>query len=152
MNLHWEDYKAEFTSDGQSMKIVIKGVNLNDWQSFIDFLKRTEAGMDFYCDGEAATLPENIWDVVLDQMHACQLSIHLNGVTVNCHLLVPGEIELDIDPEEVDSETRAKVVFRLMSTVGRTLNKQVVLTRGNIDEVPIFKYVPGSGAAVWCNE
>jgi hypothetical protein len=101
--------------------------------------------MDFYCDGEAATLPENIWDVVLDQLHACQLSIHLNGVTVNCHLLVPGEIELDIDPEEVDSETRARIVFRLMSTVGRTLNKQVVLTRGNIDEVPIFKYVPGSG-------
>jgi hypothetical protein len=145
MNLNWEDYKAEFTPDGQSRKIVIKGVNLNDWQSFIDFMKRTEAGMNFYCDGEAATLPENIWDIVLDQKHACQLSIRLNGITAHCYFLLADEIELEIDPVEIDGEAKAKVVFRLMSTVGRTLNKHVVLTLENNGEKPAFRYEPGSG-------
>ena len=58
---------------------------------------------------------------------------------------MPGEIELDIDPETIDSEIKAMIIFRLMSTVGRTLNKQVVLAAGDTDELPIFKYVPGSG-------
>jgi hypothetical protein len=141
----WEEYKTEFEPNGSLRYIHIKDVDLNSWQSFIDFLRRTDAALDYSVEGEAANLPTSIAKVVLDQDHPHLLSIHLDGVTVNCHFLIPEEIGLDIDPREIDNEAKAKVVFRFMSTVGRTLNKQVVLTQEITEEQPIFKYEPGAG-------
>ena len=145
MNMKWEEYKVEFTPDGSLRDIYIKGVDINDWQSFIDFLRSTEASLDFYIEGEEAKLPDCIKDIVLDREHAYLLSIRLDGVTVNCHFFTSVEIELDLDPQEIDSESKAKVIFRLMSTVGRVLNKQVILTLENAKEQPVFKYEPGAG-------
>lgn len=141
----WEEYKIEFEPDGSLRDIYIKDVDLNGWQSFIDFLRRTDAVLDYYVEGEAANLPTSIDKVVLNQDHPYLLSIHLDGVTVNCHFSIPEEIELDLDPREIDNEAKAKVVFRFMSTVGRTLNKEVILTPENTEEQPIFKYEPGVG-------
>lgn len=141
----WEEYKIEFEPDGSLRDIYIKDVDLNGWQSFIDFLRSTDAVLDYYIEGVAADLPTNINKVVLGQDHTHLLSIRLDGVIVNCHFFVPEEIELDLDPREIDNEAKAKVVFRFMSTVGRTLNKQVILTPENTKEQPIFKYEPGSG-------
>ena len=145
MNMKWEGYKAEFTPDGSLRDIYIKDVDIDDWQSFIDFLRSTEATLDFYIEGEEAKLPDCIKNILLDREHPYLLSIRLDGVTVNCHFFTPVEIELDLDPQEIDSETKAKVIFRLMSTVGRVLNKQVILTPENAEEQPIFKYEPGAG-------
>lgn len=147
MNMIWDEYKVEFIPDGSLRDIYIKGVDIDDWQSFIDFLRSTEATLDFYIEGEEAKLPDCIKDIVLDREHQYLLSIRLDGVTVNCHFFTLVEIELDLDPKEIDSETRAKVIFRLMSTVGRVLNKQVILTPENAEEQPIFKYEPGAGIA-----
>ena len=141
----WEEYKNEFEPDGRLRDIYLKDIDLYGWQSFIDFLRSTDAALDYYIEGVAAVLPTSIDKVVLDQDHPHLLSIHLDGVTVNCHFFLPEEIEMDLDPREIDNEAKAKVVFRFMSTVGRTLNKQVILTPENTEEQPIFKYEPGSG-------
>lgn len=145
MNMMWEEYKVEFTPDGSLRDIYIKGVDIDDWQSFIDFLRSTEANLDFYIEAKAAKLPDCIKDIVLDREQLYQLSIRLDGVTVNCHFFTPVEIELDLNPQEIDSEAKAKVIFRFMSTVGRVLNRQVILTPENAEEQPIFKYEPGAG-------
>ena len=141
----WNEYKFEFEPDGSLRDIYIKGVDLNDWQAFIDFLRGTEATLDYYVEGEPAELPASIAEVVIDQIHTHLLTIGLDGVAVNCHFFIPEEIELDLDPREIDNESKAMVVFRLMSTVGRTLNKQVILTPENTEGQPIFKYEPGAG-------
>ena len=145
MNMIWEEYKYEFTPDGRLRDIYVEGVNINDWQYFIDFLRSTEASLDFYVESEEAKLPDSIKDIVFDREHAYLLSIRLDGITVNSHLYRPAEIELEFDPQEIDSETKAKVIFRLMSTVGRVLNKKVILTPHNVKKQPIFKYEPGAG-------
>jgi hypothetical protein len=141
----WEDYKIEFEPDGSLRDIYIKDVELSDWQAFIDFLRRTDANLEYFVEGEPAELPQSIAEVVISQDHPYLLTIGLDGLTVNCHFFIPEEIELNIDPREIDSEAKAKVVFRLMSTVGRALNKQVILTPENNEERLIFKYEPGAG-------
>jgi hypothetical protein len=143
--MNWDEYKSEFQPDGRLMDICVVGADLNDWQSFVDFLRKTEAGLDYFVDEAPAELPASIDEVVVDQDHAHLLVIVLDGVTVNCHFLVLEEIELDFDPREIDCEAKAKVVFRLMSTVGRVLNKQVILMPETADGKPTFKYEPGVG-------
>jgi hypothetical protein len=141
----WEEYKTEFVPDGSLRDIYIKDVDINDWQSFIDFLQSTVATLNYTIDGEAVKLPDCIEDVFLDQKHQHLLSVRLDGVTVNCHFIAPAEIELDLDPKEIDSESKAKVIFRFMSTVGRALKKQVALTPENSKGQAIFTYKPGIG-------
>ncbi len=143
--MNWEDYKIEFEPDGSLRDIYIKGVDISDWQTFIDFLRSTDSDLNYFVEGEPAELPSSIAEVVVSQDHPYLLTIGLDGVTVNCHFFIPEEIELDIDPREIDSEAKAKVVFRFMSTVGRALNKEVILTPENTEEQPIFKYELGAG-------
>lgn len=141
----WDEYQKEFEPDGAPREIYVKNVDLNHWQSFIDFLRRTAASLNYSVEGTPAELPTSIAEVILDQEHSHRLAIHLNGVTVNCHFFTPEKIKLDFDPREIDSEAKAKVIFRFMSTVGRTLNRQVILTLENAETQPIFRYEPGAG-------
>ena len=141
----WEDYKIEFEPDGSLRDIYIKDVDLSDWQVFIDFIRCIDAALNYFVEGELTELPSSIAEVVVSQDHPYLLTIGLNGVTVNCHFFLSEEIELDIDPGEVDNEGKANIVFGFMSNVGRVLNKEVILTPENAEEQPIFKYEPGVG-------
>lgn len=141
----WEDYKNEFEPDGSLRDIYIKGVGLDDWQAFMDFLRKTDAVLDFHVDGDAVGLPVDISEVILDQHHTYLLSIGLQGVSVHCHFFLSEEIELNVDPREIDSEVKAKIVFRLMTTAGRTLKKRVIMTPENMQDQVVFEYEPGMG-------
>lgn len=143
--MNWEEYKSEFVPDGSLRDIYIKHTRPDDWQAFIDFLRSTEATLDYFIDGEPAALPANIQEVLLDKAHSHLLAIGLDEITVNCHFFVTEEIELDLDPRDIDCEARARVIFRLMSTVGRVLKQEVILTRENCADRPIFTYKPGAG-------
>lgn len=141
----WEEYKTEFEPDGHLRQIHIKHVSLNDWRAFIDFLQHTETTLDYSIENQPSKLPDDINNIVLNQQQSPCLTLHLDGVTVRCHFSTPENITLDFDPKEIDNEPRAKVIFRLMSTVGRTLNKPVTLTPENNEHKILFIYQPGKG-------
>ena len=140
----WDEYKSEFQID-DLMVIRIENTDLNDWQSFIDFLRSTEATLDYSIEGKTADLPSSVTEVLLDMESSGLLNIGLDEVAVNCHFLTPDEIQLDLDPGQIDNENKARIVFRLMSTIGRTLNKTVLLAPKNNEEDVIFRYEPGKG-------
>ena len=142
--MNWEDYKIEFEPDGSLRDIYIKDVDLSDWQAFIDFIRGIDAVLNYFVEGELTELPSNIAEVVMSQDRPYLLTIGLDGVTVNCHFFLPEEIELDIDPRDIDNEGKAKIVFGFMSNVGSVLNKEIILTPENTEEQPIFKYEPGA--------
>lgn len=140
----WGEYKSEFQIDGL-MVIRIENTDLNDWQSLIDFLRSTEATLDYSIEGKTADLPSSVAEVVLDMESSGLLNIGLDGVAVHCHFLASDEIQLDLDPGQIDNENKARIVFRLMSTVGRTLKKTVLLAPKNNEEDVSFRYEPGKG-------
>ena len=82
----WEEYKNEFEPDGRLRDLYIKDIDLYGWQSFIDFLRSTDAALDYYIEGVAADLPASIDKVVLDQDHPLLLSIHFH--TLSCNIFV----------------------------------------------------------------
>ncbi|WP_455203710.1 hypothetical protein [Kaarinaea lacus] len=141
----WDDYKNEFDADGGLRDIYVNDTSLKDWQRFVDYLRKTEARLEYFVDNEVQALPAQIDEIFQSREHARLLSIDLGGVSLNCHFFVLDQIELDFDPGDIRSEAQAKVVFRLMSTVARVLDKVVILTYENEDQQPVFKYQPGKG-------
>ncbi len=61
---------------------------------------------------------------------------------MNCHFFCVEEIELDLLPNEVDTEEKAEAVFEFMAEVGRMLMREVVLTPENGQEHVIVRYDP----------
>jgi len=129
------------------MQLRIQDTSLSDWQSFIDFIRSTKAKLVFYEQGRQTTLPLEVRQFVPDHGHQCRLSIQMDGITVDCYLSSAEEIVLAFDPRDIDNEDMVRVIFRLMSTTGRTLDKPVMLMAEDKPEKPVFEYRPGSGLA-----
>jgi|GEM_PF-2480153 len=139
----WEDYKSEFNPDGHLRDLYIKDVNHAHWQSLLQFLRSTHADLKFYVDGKVSHLPTDIQPVLQDKSHNYLLAVHLGGVNIQCDFASSKQITLEFDPLEIDDEFKANLIFRLMSTIGRTLDKSVVCAQANGVEKAIFQYRPG---------
>lgn len=143
--MEWEAYKSEFIADGNLRKIIIKNVTQENWQKILNFLVKTEVTLHFFIDGVRLALPPQIEDVFKKDKHQYLLSLIFDDVTLNCHFDRPEDIVLSFDPGQITNEAKAKLIFRIMSTFGRRLNKVVVLTAENGEEQPIFQYEPAQG-------
>ncbi len=140
----WDDYKEAFSYGGM-LVIYVAGVTYADWQTLVSFLGKTEAVLQLYRDGKAVALPGDLTAVVGKKRHAWRLSIALDGIDVECPLGETAQMALVLDPRQIDSEERARILFRLMSTTGRRLRREVVLLRDDDLEQPLFAYRLGSG-------
>lgn len=57
-------------------------------------------------------------------------------------LLPREEIQIDLDPGDILLEEKLKQVFYFVMGMGNCIGKQVVLTSENMDDCPLFQYIP----------
>ncbi|MGI0117753.1 hypothetical protein [Zooshikella sp. RANM57] len=143
--MNWNEYKSAFLADGSLRKILIKNVSIDDWQLLIDFLRSTDAKLDLYKCGEKVNLPHSVKNIVTSIEQSYSLIITLNTIKLCCEFAKGQQIILTFDPSEVDDEIKARIIFRLMSTVGRRLDKCVILALDDGINKTLFEYTPGEG-------
>lgn len=143
--MDWQEYKSEFTADGDLRKIIVNNVTQKNWQKILNFLLKTEVTLHFFIDGVKSEISSQIERVFQKDKHQYLLSLVFDDVTLNCHFDRHDEIVLSFDPGQITNESKAKLIFRVMSTFGRRLNKVVVLTAENREDQPIFQYEPAQG-------
>ena len=143
--MDWKEYQNEFTADGDLRKIIINDVTHKDWQKIFNFLTKTEVVLNFFIDDVKSALPSQIEDVFLKDPHHYVLSLVFDDVTLNCLFDSEKDIVLNFDPGQISNEAKAKLIFRVMTTFGRRLNKTAVLIDVNREQQPIFLYQPGQG-------
>lgn len=143
--MDWKAYQGEFIADGNLRDIIVNNVTQENWQKILNFLVKTEVTLHFFIDGVSSVLPPQIEDVFQKDKHQYSLSLIFDDVTLNCNFDRHEDIVLSFDPGQIINEAKAKLLFRIMSTFGRRLNKVVVLTVENREEQPIFQYEPGQG-------
>ena len=143
--MDWKAYQNEFIADGNLRKIIINNVTQKNWQKILNFLVKTEVTLHFFIDGVRSELPSQIEDVFQKDKHQYLLSLIFDDVTLNCYFDRREDIVLSFDPGQITNEAKAKLIFRIMSTFGRRLNKVVVLTVESREEQPIFQYEPAQG-------
>lgn len=143
--MRWEDYNEAFLCDGTSPFIRINQTSLDDWYRFIAFLRKTQAHVHYTRDGKTQPIPVDIRTLTLSREHSHLLTFQLGGLKLYCPFLTPKKISFEVDPEHIDNEMKARVLFRFMSTISRELDKPVSLLRPEVPEQVIFQYERGEG-------
>lgn len=139
--MEWEEIKTAFNWDGSWRDLYVFETTPDDWQRLVDFVRKSVHPHTFQRGPEVCALPAHV-NVLFEKDAGALLSIHLGGITLNAHFFCVEQIELDLDPREVQSEERAKALFEFMRGVGQALNKPVRLTPENLSDYVLFEYDP----------
>ena len=143
--MDWRDYKDEFDVQDGLQQIVIADVKPKDWQKILSFLQKTEVDLTFYIDGVKSVLPARVEAILGNQGHRYLLSLRFDGLALQCDFARADAIVLSYDPAQITDETKATLLFRVMSAFGRRINKVAVLTALDQETNPIFRYEHSQG-------
>lgn len=145
--MNWNEYKSEFAWDGSWRDIYILNTDIQEWQTFVDFLRSSKYDYEF--NGELGVLPEDLSIIFNSDQIPPTLTIKTDGVTLKCHFFTTHEIEFDLDPREVTNESKAKGIFKFMEDLGAALKLPVRMTPENLRTSPIFEYSPNTGTVTY---
>ena len=141
--MDWSDYKNEFGIEGRARQLIIPNTTPADWQLWLDYLSATDTEVLYFVDGNAACLPEDVREMLQPDGRLRALHITPRGLKLIADLTVFDQIRLRFYPGWIADEDRARLLFRMMSTAGRALEKGVVVS--GPDDAAIFQYLPGRG-------
>ncbi|MDE1461105.1 hypothetical protein [Spartinivicinus poritis] len=145
MQWKWIDYQQEFNQCNQLMMICINNLTLQDWRKAIRFFSLTKAKLHLFKKGKTLVQPNNMTDLAHLVGDDCLLAIDLGKVQLFGILKCKAILKLLFSSSQIDCEANANVVFRVMSTLGRQLNKPVMLVTEQNRARPIFYYLPRQG-------
>lgn len=135
--------KDIFYQDGSLRDIYVLESTSDDWQKLIAFLRSGKYKVTYELDGIEKPLPSDFSEIQKYMGEVYQLlSIHIEGLRLNCHFFLTENIEFDLLPNEVETEEKAEAIFQFMAMVGRLLGKEVILTPENGQEYVIVGYDP----------
>ncbi len=121
------EWKRIFEPDSSSLlDIWVFETDQSHWQLLFDWLQKSHS-VAYFEDHTPRALPSlaNIWERAA--AGAPMLRIDLESCSVNAHFFSSNEIEMDVLPEEIDSEEKAQSVFEFVSGIARLLKKEVIL-------------------------
>jgi hypothetical protein len=107
---------------------------------------RTSYEFSYKIDGEPQQFPKGINEVFLVRESANpSVSFPVGKILVNCHFFSENEIEFDIDPRELISQTELDTLLMFLQQVGNAVHLPVILTPENGPKYPIISYEPELG-------
>lgn len=144
--IRWEMCKQDFEWDDGSLRdIYIFKTTLHDWQTLSDFLRSTYE-LKYSIDGGHKAFPKLASEVFAVRAKAnAQLNFQAGKILFACHFFDPEEIEFDIDPREIKSQSDLDTLLNFMQEIGNAICKPVSLAPENGREFPIISYEPASG-------
>lgn len=142
----WNQAADDFSPDGSLRDIYIRRVSAGDWESVYRWLIGTYPNV-FTRDGIQIDPPPSVEFIWQDRAVAFSvLTLNVGEVRVNCRFFQSDDLELDLSPEEVVNEERFAALTVLMGSLGRLVNKDVVLTYQNgKDDAAFLEFRPEDG-------
>lgn len=144
--LTWERCHPAFPLDGGLRDVYVVGTDVNDWDRLLDLVRSSGWPCSYTADGVQDPIPESAQRAFDDGGRAKNLSFDLGSIQVNGHFFAPEEIELDLDPRQVQSQEALDRVLSFVEDLGGCLGKEVILTEENSQDQVWFRYEPASGA------
>ncbi len=141
---NWNKAKWIFKPDGGLKDIYVQDIDSTDWQKLIEFLN-SKYNLIFGVDKENGTnqidfdYVQKMWNDETGKLESKSLTIDLNGVTVKSYFFCPDQIEFDIKPAEIQSESELDSILDFMQSISKVLKKQSTLTDENNPEFPLIK-------------
>ena len=125
--------------DGALRDVYLNDVSLSDWDRLISVATGFEHR--YKVNGIAAQLPDAA--TIFTARDVCHLlTVIVGSVQINCHFFVVSEIELDIDPREIQSEADHRSIFEFLEQLGLAIGKKLTVTPENSSNHPFVAYDP----------
>ena len=129
----WNDVYQVFELDGSLRDILVRETSITDWEKLLS-LSLQLGKISYRCDGEDAILSDCAAELLSNKEHAHCMMADLGGPVANTHFFSCEEIELDIDPREINSQASLDKVLNLCSKLSLVLERDVAITEENHPE------------------
>lgn len=148
--MDWSRIAPEFQYDGSLRDIYILDTSQEDWARVWAFLSTDPCRLSFSVDSATVTPPADVIEVFrLSRDHSLCASYALGKQRLNCHCFIEEEVELDLDPRDVDGPAEAERLEQFLADLGRATSKEVRLTPENAPASVIARYDPTTGRVSW---
>ncbi len=138
-NLNWKSIEEYFKPDGALRDIYIYDANIELWNFFLNFVTSNFSFIFQYQDVERKTLLSYEEIKKFQNDNPIVLKILLDKISINCHFFCEDEIELDIDPKEIDENNYNSLIL-FIENIGFNLNRNVIITDENSKESIFLTY------------
>jgi hypothetical protein len=128
----WNEIKSQFECDGSLRDIYILDTDVSTWNQFLSEVRLSDYPIEFTHGGNLIDLPSNIGSIKkLQESDPTTLSIFVNEIRVNCHFFITSEVEMDINPTEINSDSSFNSLIEFLKFLSNIANSNVVLTHEN---------------------
>ena len=143
--ISWETCKNEFAWDGSLRDIYVLNTTIDDWrQLFAKLLVYYK--FSFQVDENPLSFPNKVDEVfAIRTRKNVLLNLAVGSTSAACHFFTPDEVEFDIDPRQVTSQSDLNSLLDFLRLIGITTNKPVLLSPENLPDKPIMIYNPRTG-------
>ena len=134
----WAECRDHFALDGSLRDIYVVGGAEESWRAFLRFVEPLHATFDV--DGERRSVPRTVDEAFRSSGEAAALlKLDSSGILVCCHFFDRSQVELDIDPREVDSPAKFAAALALMTALAQATRRNVVMTPENVYDHPLLE-------------
>lgn len=127
--------------DGSLRDVYIFDTTAADWIVLCDLAR--EYGHRYTYDGSEKPLPE-VHGIFENRNGSHLLQITVGRLVACCHFFVSTEIELDLDPREVNGPRDHAEVLLFLERLSDRTSKAVFVTAENAEDIPYLQYDPHS--------
>jgi hypothetical protein len=146
----WDLISPHFQWDGTLRDIYIFGTSVAEWSQVWEILKAEPGHLVFLIDGEQATPPTTVEQIfALRTGHSVVASYELGKQKLNCHFFTEEEVEISLDPRDVEGIKEVEDLVRFMAALGRATAKEILLTEENQPQAILARFTPAVGDVAW---
>jgi hypothetical protein len=151
--MQWSQCKKSFEFDGSWRDIYVLKTNSIDWNRLLDALTNSKYEMKFWVDNERVQPIKTIQELLeIPTRSSPLMHIDISDVNIACHFFTDENIEFDIDPREVVNQENLDGILMFITFIGNLLQKQVVLTPENLENILLITFFPETQTITHHNE
>lgn len=131
--MNWETIQKDILYwDGSWRDIYFKNTEAQTWDKFLEFISGSGVKFELVLDGTGSEI------IPYSQIKARDskaLKIWVDHVQLSCHFFCDDEIEMDIDPREINNLQTWINVLNFLKGLSQHIDRAGIITPENMDSV-----------------
>ena len=141
---NWNNIEWIFEKDGALRDIYVQNATISDWEKVVDLLNSEyELTFGVYEDNLINKIDfgyvKTMFADETGELETKSATVDLNGIVVKCYFFLENQIEFDINPTEIKTESDFNKITDFMKSISSKLEKQITLCGENLPEFPLIK-------------
>lgn len=139
----YDEVSGLWEIEGSLRDVYVLQTDPSDWEKLMEF--GASFSLTYTFDGTKCALP-NVDSVFSNRDGSHLLRVNLGSATANCHFFGMSEIELDLDPREIQNPKTHDEVLSFIEGLAGAIRKPVLITPENGQRIPYLSFEPATSS------